>query len=182
MKIIPCAITFPSIITARKQDRSRFAILWWLYDKRTDTSGGTWEQTYRYLFFSSYTTEIDAKGDWREKNRIWPLYFSTSRTGFSHFHAPELIFMQSPGFDRLFGPWVYLWTQDRQDTYRQGKAFWGMYRWQEDTGLPSVGAEFSGRPGNHGQYQQVSPAFRPRDLGAGRLVPSAETVLPAPRL
>jgi hypothetical protein len=124
---------FPFYYHRQEADKSRFAIFWWLYDHRIDNSGGTWEQSYRYLLFSTYTTEIDAKGDWREKNRLWPLYFSTSRPGFSHFHAPELIFMQSPGFDRLFGPWVYLWSQDRQDTYRQGKAFWGMYRWQEDT-------------------------------------------------
>ncbi len=89
-------------------------------------------QTYRYLMFSSYTTEIDAKGNWSVKNRLWPLFLSTSRSGSSHFHAPEPIIMTSPGFDRLFGPWVYLWNQDRQDTYRQGKAFWGLYRWQED--------------------------------------------------
>ncbi len=131
-RISPCAIIFPFTITARKRIKNALRFSGGSTTDRIDTSGGTWEQTYRYLFFSTYTTEIDAKGDWREKNRIWPLCFSTSRPGFSHFHAPELIFMQSPGFDRLFGPWVYLWTQDRQDTYRQGKAFWGMYRWQED--------------------------------------------------
>jgi hypothetical protein len=123
---------FPFYYHRLEEDKERFAILWWLYDRRTDTSGGTWEQSYRYLFFSSYTSEVDSKGDWREKNRVWPLYFSTSRTGFQHSHAPELIFMQSPGFDRLFGPWVYLWTQDRLENYRQGKAFWGMYRWEEN--------------------------------------------------
>jgi hypothetical protein len=123
---------FPFYYNRQEADKSRFAVLWWLYDHQIDNSGGTWEQTYRYLMFSSYTTEIDANGDWREKNRIWPLYFSTSRPGFRHAHAPELIIMQSPGFDRLFGPWVYLWSRDRQDTYRQGKAFWGIYRWQED--------------------------------------------------
>lgn len=124
---------FPFYYNRREAEKSRLAIFWYLYDKRLDTSHDSWEQTIRYLIFSSHTTEIDAKGDQKEKNRLWPLYFSTSSPGFSHAHAPEVIFMQSPGFDRLFGPWVYLWSHDRKDTYRQGKAFWGLYRWQEDT-------------------------------------------------
>jgi hypothetical protein len=123
---------FPFYYNRREQDKSRFAIFWWLYDKSIDASLDSWDVTYRYLMFSSYTTEIDARGDWSVKHRLWPLFYSASRSGVSHFHAPEPIIMVSPGFDRLFGPWVYLWNQERQDTRRQGKAFWGLYRWQED--------------------------------------------------
>ena len=123
---------FPFYYKRQEKDKSRFAIFWWLYDKSIDASMDSWDETYRYLMFSSYTTEIDAKGDWSVKNRLWPLFYATSRRGVSHFHAPEPFMMSSPGFDRLFGPWVYLWNQDRLDTYRQGKAFWGLYRWQED--------------------------------------------------
>jgi hypothetical protein len=123
---------FPFYYNRQEADKSRWAIFWWLYDRRTDTSDGGWELSYRYLFFSTFTTTIDAQGKWQEKSRIWPLCFSTSHEGFSHFHAPEPIFLTSPGFDRLFGPWLYLWSQDRKDSFRQGKAFWGMYRWQED--------------------------------------------------
>jgi hypothetical protein len=123
---------FPFYYNRQEADKSRFAIGWWLYDHTTDSSAGSWEQTYRYLGFSSYTTEIDAKGNWSEKHRMWPLFYSSATSGVSRFHAPEPIIMESPGFDRLFGPWVYLWTQERQDTYRQGKAFWGIYRWQDD--------------------------------------------------
>ena len=123
---------FPFYYKRQELERSRFAIFWWLYDKTVDASNDSWEQTYRYLMFSRYSTEIDAKGNRSVKNRCWPLFYSTSRSDSSHFHAPEYIIMNSPGFDRLFGPWVYLWTQDRQGTYRQGKAFWGLYRWQED--------------------------------------------------
>ncbi len=123
---------FPFYYNRQEADKSRFAIGWWLYDHTIDAAPGTWEQTYRYLMFSSYTTEIDAKGNWSEKHRMWPLFYSSAKSGVSHFHAPEPIIMESPGFDRLFGPWVYLWTQERQDTYRQGKAFWGIYRWQDD--------------------------------------------------
>ncbi len=123
---------FPFYYNRQEADKSRFAIGWWLYDHTIDSSAGSWEQTYRYLCFSSYTTEIDAKGNWSEKHRMWPLFYSSAKSGVSRFHAPEPIIMESPGFDRLFGPWVYLWTQERQDTYRQGKAFWGIYRWQDD--------------------------------------------------
>ena len=123
---------FPFYYSRQEADKSRFAIFWWLYDRRLDTSNDSWDLSYRYLFFSTYNTIIDSQGRWQEKSRVWPLYFSTSRPGYSHFHAPEPIFLTSPGFDRLFGPWIYLWSQDQKDSYRQGKAFWGMYRWQED--------------------------------------------------
>ena len=123
---------FPFYYHRQELDKSRFAIGWWLYDHTIDATGGSWEQTYRYLAFSSYTTELDAQGKWSEKHRMWPLFFSSARSETSHFHAPEPIIIQSPGFDRLFGPWVYLYTQDRKHTYRQGKALWGIYRWQDD--------------------------------------------------
>ena len=66
--------------------------------------------------------------------------------------------MESPGFDRLSAR-VFPWTQERQDTYRQGKAFWGIYRWQDDLDY-HLWAWFSGGPGNHGQHQQISAAGR----------------------
>ncbi|MBM4289328.1 MAG: hypothetical protein FJ135_14505 [Deltaproteobacteria bacterium] len=123
---------FPFYYHRQEPGRERRAIFWWLYDRRTDETGDSWEQSYRYLFFSRYVAEIDSRGEWSEKHRVWPFCYYTSRSGFLHFHAPELIFITSPGFDRLFGPWVYLWTQDRLDDYRQGKAFWGIYRWEEN--------------------------------------------------
>lgn len=123
---------FPFYYSRQEADRSRLAFFWWLFDQRTQTGGDVWEQSTRYLFLSSYAVEIGGSGVWREKHRIWPLAFFASQPGWSHFHAPEILFMQSPGFDRLFGPYVYLWTQNRRDTFRQGKAFWGLYRWQAD--------------------------------------------------
>ena len=123
--------------------------------------------------FSSYSTEIDAKGNWSEKNRLWPLFFSTSRRDFSHFHAPEYIFMTSPGFDRLFGPWVYLWTQDRQGHLPPGQGLLGPVPLAGRSGLQPLGAEFPGRPGNHPQYQQIPAAFRPGHLGSGKTTSAA---------
>ncbi len=123
---------FPFYYSRQEADRSRLAFFWWLFDQRTEATADLWEQHTRYLVFSSYIVEIDTQGVWREKHRLWPLAFSSSQPGLSHFHAPEILFMQSPGFDRLWGPYVYLWTQDRRATFQQGKAFWGLYRWQAD--------------------------------------------------
>lgn len=123
---------FPFYYSRREADQSRLAFFWWLFDQRTLTTEDLWEQKTRYLFFSSYDVEIDREGTWREKHRIWPLAFSAWQPGWSHLHAPEILFMHSPGFDRLFGPYVYLWNQNRRGTFQRGKAFWGLYRWQAD--------------------------------------------------
>ena len=123
---------FPFYYSRQEPDQSRLAFFWWLFDQRTQSGDDSWEQSTRYLFLSSYVVEIDSAGAWKERHRLWPLAYSASAPGWSHFHAPEILFMQSPGFDRLFGPYVYLWSQNRRDTFRQGKAFWGLYRWQAD--------------------------------------------------
>ncbi len=123
---------FPFYYSRQGPDQTRLAIFWWLFDQRTQTWDDLWEQNTRYLFLSSYVVEIDKAGTWKERHRIWPLAFSASQPGWSHFHAPEILFIQSPGFDRLFGPYVYLWNQNRRGTFQQGKAFWGLYRWQAD--------------------------------------------------
>ncbi len=124
---------FPFYYSRQEADRDRLAIFWWLYDRRTQHDDNSWELSIRYLFLSLYSLEIGGDDVWREKHRIWPLAFYTAQPGLSHFHAPEIIFIQSPGFDRLFGPYVYLWTQNRVGSFQQGKALWGLYRWQTDT-------------------------------------------------
>ena len=124
---------FPFYYNRQEPDQSRFAIGWWLYDKRIETSRRQLGPDLPLSRLQQPTPPKSMPRATGPKNiGCGRCFFPRPAAGSSHFHAPELIIMQSPGFDRLFGPWVYLYTQDRKDTYRQGKAFWGIYRWQDD--------------------------------------------------
>ncbi|AEB08751.1 hypothetical protein [Desulfobacca acetoxidans] len=122
---------FPFYYRKIERSRDQMKLFWLLYDRITEDDGQRWERIHRYLIFSTYLAEIDGQGNWSEKHRLWPLFYDSERSDFRHFHAPVILPMQSEGWDRLFGPWLYLWTQDRQNEYRQGRLLWGIYRWEE---------------------------------------------------
>jgi hypothetical protein len=105
-------------------------ILWPMYVKDRQEKPHSLDASYRYLFFSTYHVRVDPQGNWEEDSRLWPLYFYKQNSRQLKAHVPDLLPLTSRGWDLLFGPWLYLWSTERQDGYRQGRALWGLYRWE----------------------------------------------------
>jgi hypothetical protein len=106
-------------------------ILWPMYAKDRQEKPASLEVTYRFLFFSTYRVRVNPQGNWEERSRLWPFYFYDQDSKRLKAHAPDLLPLQSQGWDLLFGPYLYLWSTEQQGGYRQGRALWGIYRWEE---------------------------------------------------
>lgn len=123
-----------------EKNKEQIDILWPMYSRYQEYSRSSEEELealdtkYRFLFFSFYESHVTSQGKWEEKSRLWPLYFYEGQPGRLKAHAPDLLPLQSPGWDLLFGPYLYLWSMERQGEYRQGRALWGIYRWEEIPG------------------------------------------------
>jgi hypothetical protein len=120
-----------------EKNKEQVDILWPMYSRSQEYSRSkeeepaTLDTRYRFLFFSSYESRVNSSGGWEERSRLWPLYFYEAQKESLKAHAPELLPLQSTGWDLLFGPYLYLWSMERQGEYRQGRALWGLYRWEE---------------------------------------------------
>ncbi|OPX20751.1 MAG: hypothetical protein BZ151_02450 [Desulfobacca sp. 4484_104] len=111
------------------QQRDRLHLLWPLYLGERDETPERFEVQHRWLLFSLYRNRVTPSG-WQEEGRLWPLLYFEGRPEQFRAHAPDLLPIQTEGWDRLYGPWLYLWTLERQGTRHQGRALWGLYRWE----------------------------------------------------
>jgi len=105
-------------------------ILWPLYAHLREEEAGSLEIFRRYLALSMYHLRVQASGDWEEKHRMWPLFYYTGAPGVRQAHLPEVLPLDDPGWARLFGPWVYLWSREESGGCVRGRALWGLYRWE----------------------------------------------------
>jgi len=122
---------WPLYYRCKDRDRDRTQLFWPLYIGEREETAERLDVQHRWLLFSSYRSRIDPSGDWQEKVRIWPLVYFEGNSDRSRAHVPELLPIQTGGWSRIYGPWLYLWSQQRQGEHRQGRALWGLYRWEQ---------------------------------------------------
>ncbi len=120
----------PFYYTRQTPTQEETHYLWPLYASMRDEEEGTLDIHTRYLALSLYRLQMDDRGGWEEKHRLWPLFFYTGQPGHLRAHAPEVLPLEDPGWERLFGPWVYLWSREQHQEVIRGRALWGLYRWE----------------------------------------------------
>lgn len=116
------------------RDSDRLQLFWPLYARTREEKSDRLMVQHRWLLFSVYRYRLEPEGGWTEQGRLWPLFYFEGQCGRGQAHAPDLVPIRSKGWSRIYGPWLYLWSQERQGQSCQGRALWGLYRWERNPG------------------------------------------------
>lgn len=109
----------------------RLHILWPLWSRERELTAASWRLEYRFLVGSRYLAVVSETGAWREEWRCWPWARGWAEEGAAGFASLALLPLDSPGWERLWGPYLELARWEGTATGRAGRALWGLYRWEK---------------------------------------------------
>lgn len=128
---------FPIIGFKEKEERKEHFFLWPLYTYKREFPEESERVIHRFLLVSKYEYETSINktqnSELGTQNslqlRLWPLFsYRTGKSGETRFNFPEIIPVDSEGFERNYGPLLRFYEYDfNAKGEMESKILWGLY-------------------------------------------------------